>query len=202
VRSAERTAFALTAGDLSLLPLVRSDANELHALWTTPSVRRFLWDGEVIPFERTLSVVDESARLFAGHGFGLWAARSGSDPGQTPSSQKGSDPGQTPDHRPRLTGFAGFWHFREPPELELLYGVADDWWGRRVATKIASAVISYGFTELQMLMIRASTDAANAASIRVLEKLGFSLVNRATIARLDTLFYELSRDTYHSPALG
>jgi len=188
VRSAERSAFALTAGDLSLLPLARSDANELHALWTTPSVCRLLWDGEVIPFERTLSVVDESARLFARHGFGLWAARSG------------SDPGQPPDHRPRLTGFAGFWHFREPPELELLYGVADDWWGRRVATKSASAVIGYGFTELQMPMIRASTDAANAASIRVLEKLGFSLVNRATIAKLDTLFYELSRDRYRFPA--
>src|SRR5439155_12623220 len=57
VRSAEPSAFALTAGDLSLLPLARSDANELHALWTTPSVRRFLWDGEIIPFERTVDIV-------------------------------------------------------------------------------------------------------------------------------------------------
>ena len=177
MRSAERSAFALTAGDLSLLPLARSDANELHALWTTPSVRRFLWDGEIIPFERTVDSVDKSARLFAERGFGLWGAW-GSDPGQTPRTAQ-------------LAGFAGFWYFRDPPELELLYGVDENLWGHRVAGAIASAVIAYGCTELEMRRIRATTDAANVRSVRVLEKLGFEFVKREMVLPLDTVFYEL-----------
>jgi len=126
VRSAERSAFALTAGDLSLLPLAWSDANELHALWTTPSVRRFLWDGETIP-----------------------------------------------------------------PELELLYGVDETFWGHGVACTIASAVIAYRGTDLKMRRIRATTDAANIRSVRVLEKLGFEFLEREMVAQLDTVFYEL-----------
>ena len=49
------------------------------------------------------------------------------------------------------------------------------------------------FDTLGMPSVRASTDAANAASVRVLEKLGFSLPRRQTVAGLDTVFYELRR---------
>jgi len=88
-----------------------------------------------------------------------------------------------------LIGFGGFWHFRDPPQLELLYGVAESVWNRNYATEIAQAVIAYGVTMLGMRTIHASTDAANAASVRVLEKLGFRFVRGASIAGLDTVFY-------------
>jgi RimJ/RimL family protein N-acetyltransferase len=44
-----------------------------------------------------------------------------------------------------------------------------------------------------MRTLAASTDAANTASIRVLEKLGFTLTRRETIGRLDTVFFGLRR---------
>lgn len=60
---------------LEVRPLVAADTEPLHALWTAPGVRRYLWDDEVIPLDRTSSVVPESIRLFETAGYGLWAAR-------------------------------------------------------------------------------------------------------------------------------
>ena len=65
----------LPTARLVLRPLQAIDADELHALWTAPGVRRYLWDDEVIAPERTAAVVAESERLFATEGYGLWAAR-------------------------------------------------------------------------------------------------------------------------------
>jgi ribosomal-protein-alanine N-acetyltransferase len=105
---------------LRLTPIAGGDAAALHGLWTDGDVRRYLWDGVAIPPEQTAAVVDESLRLFRSSGFGLWGAR-------TTSEQ-------------RLVGFGGFWYFRQPPELELMYGVARPDWRRGLATEIARAI--------------------------------------------------------------
>ena len=46
-------------------------------------------------------------------------------------------------------------------------------------------------SSLDMPVVRASTDVANSASVRVLEKLGFRFVRRSTVGGLPTLFYEM-----------
>jgi [ribosomal protein S5]-alanine N-acetyltransferase len=160
---------AIGTETLRVRPLSGADAPELHRLWTAPAVRRFLWDGETIPLDRTASILQANDALFAGRRFGLWGAREGE----------------------RLVAFGGLWHFREPPELELIYGVAEDRWRRGYATAIARGVVDYAFGALDMSTVRASTDFGNAASIRVLEKLGFMRTERRTVAGLDTVFYEL-----------
>jgi RimJ/RimL family protein N-acetyltransferase len=163
----------LTTRRCVLRPLTTGDIERLHELWSSPGVRRFLWDGEVIPIARTRATIEQSRRMFAEQGFGLWAV--------------------WPIDSPSLTGFAGLWPFREPPELELLYGVAEDRWGRGYATEVAQAVVACCFDSLDMPVVRASTDAANGASRRVLEKLGFGFVRRSTVGSLETVFYELQR---------
>jgi RimJ/RimL family protein N-acetyltransferase len=44
-----------------------------------------------------------------------------------------------------------------------------------------------------MPVVRASIDAANVASARVLDKLGFTLTRRDTVDGLDLVFYERAR---------
>jgi RimJ/RimL family protein N-acetyltransferase len=56
--------------------------------------------------------------------------------------------------------------------------------------------MTYCFDWLDMPVVRASTDAANAASMRVLEKLGFSYVRRIRVGGLDTVFYERLRKSW------
>ena len=163
-------ATTLTTARCLLRPAAPADAAELHALWITPGVRRFLWDDEIIPPERAMETVATSAELFDRHRFGLWTVR-----------LKGS---------PAIQGFSGIWPFRNPPEFELLFGVAEPLWGQGYAVEAARAVLGYCAAVLDMPRVRASTDAGNAASIRVLGKLGFTELRRATTGGLDTIFFE------------
>lgn len=170
----------LTTARCELRPVAAADIPELHSLWITPGVRRFLWDDDIIPRERAADVVATSRQLFERHGFGLWAMRLRDSPA--------------------IQGFAGIWPFREPPEFELLFGVAEPLWGRGYAAEAARAVMAYCAAVLEMPLIRASTDAANAASIRVLHKLGFTETRRATVEGLDTIFFERGSMPFKSKA--
>lgn len=164
---------------MTLSPLRAPDTEALHVLWTAPGVRRYLWDDEVIPPEQTADVVRRSYDLFAERGLGLWGA-------QLRDSASGQKEG-------KLAGFAGYWFFRDPPELELLYGVAEPLWGKGLATELARAMIDYAWVSLGFNEVHASTDSANAASARVLEKLGFTMTRQALVGGLDTMFFRLPR---------
>ena len=152
-----------------LQPASAPDADALHEAWTHPDVRRFLWDDGVIPRATTEEIVARSVALFAAQGFGMWVVR-----------ERG---------RPELAGFAGLWHFRTPPELELLFGLARHAWGRGLATEAAALVLDYAHQGLGMAEVVGSTDAANVSSIRVMERLGMHRTRESTVDGLPTVFF-------------
>ena len=160
---------------LRLRPFNLADVDDLHRLWTEPGVRQYLWDDEVIPRERTKSIIETSLASFDANGFGLWAV--------------------LPEAKATLIGFCGFWFFHEPPKLELLYGIAPAHWNKGLASEAAEAMMRYGFEELKFERIEASTDAANLASSRVMEKAGMTFWKRETKNGLDTIYYSISRET-------
>lgn len=63
----------------------------------------------------------------------------------------------------------------EVPELGFM--IVKDHWGKGIATEVAQALIEFGMRKLKYPGIMAVTDYDNAASIRVLEKLGFKKVS-------------------------
>lgn len=63
-----------------------------------------------------------------------------------------------------------------PGEGSLAYYLARAYWGRGLATEAARAFVKFGFEELRLARIVTAVQAGNDASVRVLEKLGFSLV--------------------------
>ena len=115
--------------------------------------------------------------LFSQYGFGLWSAR-------LREPLAGYEPS-------KLAGFAGYWYFRDPPELELLYGIAEPLWGRGLATELARAMLDYGSTSRGFDEVLASTDRDNTGSVRVLEKLGFTVTRQVVVDGLDTIFFHL-----------
>ncbi|MCX8071257.1 MAG: GNAT family N-acetyltransferase [Candidatus Binatia bacterium] len=139
---------------LLLQPMTASDATVVHCIWTTPGVRRFLFDGEVLTWAKTTAMLELSMDLFCREGTGLWLGR-------------GNDG--------EAIAFCGYWYFHQPPQLELVYGVAEEYWGNGYATEAARALAEYGQRRLGLRTIRASTDAANAPSLWVMDKLGMRL---------------------------
>ena len=163
---------------LRIRPFTEADIDDLHRLWTTHEVRRYLWDGDVIPRERVESLVNSSIASFEKHGFGLWAV--------------------FPRQEESLIGFCGFWFFHEPPRLELLYGISPSHWHMGFATESAKAMMDYGFKELAFERIEASTDALNQASSRVMERAGMSFWKRETTNGLDTVYFAISQQDHLS----
>ncbi|MCS6924311.1 MAG: GNAT family N-acetyltransferase [Candidatus Binatia bacterium] len=166
----------LATARLWFRPLTLSDVDALHRLWTEPGIRKYLWDDQVIPRQQAAEIVARSVELFAEAGIGLWGM-----------FQQGAE---------ALIGFCGYWYFRDPPELELLYGVAPAHWGKGFATEAARAMLRYGFEELGFRRVVGSTEVVNIASVRVMEKAGMVVARRAAVNGCDTVFFVLSRELF------
>ena len=91
---------------LCMRPFILEDVDALHAHWTDPQVRKYLWDDIVIPREQVVEVVESSINGFATNDFGFGAV--------------------FPKEKTELIGFCGFRFFGEPPEIEILYSIARD----------------------------------------------------------------------------
>lgn len=140
-----------TSPRLAYRRLGAADLDPFHAIATDEYVRRYLLDGQVVPREWADDELGASDRLFESAGVGLWLVADGDD----------------------VIGFAGFRVF---PELEaapqLLYALLERATGRGLATEIAAALIGHA-REVGLEPIVAAVDEVNAASVRVLEKVGF-----------------------------
>lgn len=67
-------------------------------------------------------------------------------------------------------------------------------WG--LATEASRAVMRYAFEDLGFAEVVASTDAPNAASIRVMERLGMKFEKWITTGGLDTVYYKIERERF------
>jgi ribosomal-protein-alanine N-acetyltransferase len=76
----------------------------------------------------------------------------------------------------RYIGYCGVYSPHREDEGALGFYLARAYWGRGLATEAGCAFVSHGFEELGMQRIVASVETGNAASVRVLEKLGFAWV--------------------------
>jgi RimJ/RimL family protein N-acetyltransferase len=173
------TADVLETDRLRLWPCATADVPALHALWTDPEVRRYLWDGEVVDRDRVRAVVDRSDADFRVRGFGLWLVGLRAD---------------------EAVGFCGLRSEHdlaeprpEPGAAELLYGLHPRWWGLGLAGEAAGAVLRHALGTLGVTQVVAAADAPNLRSLRLLERLGMRPAWRGLVDGRDTIGYALSR---------
>jgi RimJ/RimL family protein N-acetyltransferase len=160
---------------LHLRPCQIKDLNCLHELWTEANVRRFLFDDRQISPEETRSLIDASAINFTNHRYGIWLFFG--------------------HESQRIAGFVGLFHSSQGP-ANLLFGTRPQLWGRGYATEAALAVLRYAFDVLGLQRVVADVDQPNKASIRVLERLGMTLIRQEILNGHPLLYYEI----HSSPA--
>ncbi len=142
----------LTSKRCRIVPVSLDDIEKLHSLWILPGVRKYLWDDEIIPKVLTEELVEKSIHHLEQSQFGLWLVHL--------------------LETDAVIGFGGFWPFHQPERIELVFGLAPDYWGTGYATEIAHRLVQFGKEKLSMATILASTDKPNIASIAVLKRLG------------------------------
>ena len=148
----------LTTEHLVLQPATAADQDALLAHWTTPQVRRFMFDGAVLTEAEIAAAIAESTASFQAGGYGLWLLR----PGGAPLAGR---PGLRP---------------LEDLGLEIIWSLAPEAQGRGYATEAARAVLDYALGPLGLPEVLAEIDEGNTASARVAGRLGMTARSRWT----------------------
>lgn len=160
---------------LLLRPVEPTDERVLHAHWNDPEVRRHLWDDEAVSRATVEAVIRRSQELFSTSGYGLWAVRVPGDP--------------------RPVGVCGLRPVEATPLVEIVYSLDPRHWGRGLATEAARAVLRYGFS-LGLDRIAGGADPPNAASVRVLERLGMRHFDDLPVDGRPVPYYAVTRDDF------
>ena len=158
---------------LVLRPWTFKDIDGLHALWTSPEVRRYLWDDVVITRDVAERLVDSHIATSEHHGIGYWALH------VLPVSLAESP----------VAGFCGFRFMDDGPEIELVYGLQAEHWRKGLATEACLAAIDYLWRSTGFQLVYARTDPPNQDSVRVMRRIGMAHESTAP----STITYVLRR---------
>jgi ribosomal-protein-alanine N-acetyltransferase len=158
-----------------LLRMVRrADLDDLAALFADPQVMRFVGDGQVASREVAERALDSIIKHWQTQGFGRWTI--------------------VDKQTRKFVGFGGLRSLFGTPEL--VYHLARQHWGKGLATEAARAVLRFGFEERDCESIVAIIKPGNAASIRVLEKLGMQFEKETRYYDIDVVQYRLARKDF------
>ncbi len=147
----------LATDRLVLRPFCEEDVEPLFPLAANPHVTRYtLWDAHQTVEDTRLFVLDYAPGCY----------REGT-PEPYAITRKA-------DSRGLPVGAVGcFWVSRANYTMELGYWVAEPFWGRGFAPEAARALLASVFAEHEVERVQARVIDGNAASVRVLEKVGF-----------------------------
>lgn len=132
---------------------VADDASAFYLLNSDPDVTQFTG-------EPAHASVDESKRLILDYpdfervGYGRWAC--------------------VLKETQRVIGFCGLKYLSDFDEVDIGYRFIPECWGKGLATEASSACLEFGFSVIGLPRIVAFVMPENAASIRVLEKIGMT----------------------------
>ena len=166
----------IETGRLVLWPLSADDADALHRISNEPDVRRYLWDDEPVGQATIRDLIAQSVRMFSEEGIGLFGVR-----------RRGSDD---------LLGFCGFFRLDGMAEPELGYELTRKAWGKGLATEASRGCLRHAFESTGMERVIAGVDAPNAASLRVIEKLGMEFVGNINASAPDDPYHTLYREDF------
>jgi ribosomal-protein-alanine N-acetyltransferase len=154
------------------------DAALLRPIVTDPRVLRFIGKGEPWSDDRIRRFIDGGIEASRTRGWMLW-----------PLVYKETG---------ALIGFAGF-NGAFAPEVEIGWWLSPDYWGRGLATEIGRVLLDYGFRTFNFPRLISVAQPANAASIRVMEKLDMRFDRRFTHEGVDVVSYAVANPGQTGP---
>ncbi|MDQ2675051.1 MAG: GNAT family N-acetyltransferase [Chloroflexota bacterium] len=149
-----RAPLPIESPRLRLRSLADADLDDLHAIYGDAEAMRLIGrTGQPTDRAGTERVLRWFQRHESLHGFGLWAVDDRQDD--------------------RMVGVAGLlWEEGHGPEVEVVYLLRRDRWGRGYATEAARAVLAAGHGSLELPRIIALAYPENVASQHVMQKAG------------------------------
>jgi ribosomal-protein-alanine N-acetyltransferase len=150
------------------------DLDDLAALFADPDVVRYVGNGKPSDRDEAKRALESILKHWQTHGFGRWVA--------------------VDRQTLKFVGFGGLRSLFGMPEM--VYHLTKENWGKGYATELGNAALRFGFEDRGFERIVAIAKPQNAASIRVMEKLGMTFEKNATYYGLDVVQYFINRDEF------
>jgi len=98
----------------------------------------------------------------------------------------------------KFIGWCGLWQLKETGEIEVGYAVGKSFWGKGYATEAATRFLDYAFEKLQLEKVVAVTRPENAASRRVMEKIGMRYDYTGKFYERDLAHYSITKEEFYA----
>jgi ribosomal-protein-alanine N-acetyltransferase len=122
---------------------------------------RCLWDDSAIARDTAAQLVESHLVTAEKHCIGYWALHI--PPPTSPAAP--------------VAGFCGFRFIDDDPEIELMYGLKPEYWGKGLATEACLSALEYLWCSTTFQQVYARTDPSNLNSVRVMLRLGMTHVS-------------------------
>ncbi len=98
----------------------------------------------------------------------------------------------------KFIGWCGLWQLKETGEIEVGYAVGKSFWGKGYATEAATRFLDFAFEKLQLEKVVAVTRPENAASRRVMEKIGMRYDYTGEFYGRDLAHYSITKEEFYA----
>jgi len=161
----------LETPQLRMRPFVPADADAVFRYRRDADVMRYIPGGADKAFEDTQEILDRYFEHQEKYGFSKWAV-------VLPETNE-------------LIGDSGLLLLEKGPDFELGYRLAREHWGKGLATECGRAWLEGAFSSFGLERVVAFAHPDNAASIRVMAKLGMRFERHARFYGMDSVLYSL-----------
>ncbi len=149
-------------------PFEPEDLVALAAISADVETSRYVGDGRPLTLKETGQWIENSRRNVERYGYGTGAVL---------DRENG-----------KLIGWAGFARPGDGSE-EIIYGFGREYWGKGLGTELLTGILRWARDQLQLEEVRATVAPENTASIAMLRRQGFSLVDACYQGDADSHLY-------------
>jgi len=160
---------------LTLRGFEPGDIDRLAEILGDPSVMRYMPGSRPWPREWAEKELRNIMEHWGRQGYGRWAVVHGDG---------------------NMIGWCGLGYLPELGETEVAYLLDRGYWNRGYATEAARFSLGFGFDEAGLDRIIALAFPENAASRRVMEKIGMEYEKMTHVWKLDLVQYAISREMF------
>lgn len=163
---------SLSTQRLLLRPYTLKDVEPLFRIVNNPAVHRYMPRTDPWPMDKARKWIELGMTHWAERGYGWWAVELHASG--------------------LLAGWCGLNYLDETDEIEVLYLIAEEQWGKGLATEAALATVEHAFNTVGLEYLVGIVHPENIASRRVLDKIGMTHKGKAQYfgIEVDTYFIE------------